>query len=467
MLNRCGVWRMDRRLSVAFLFLLVGCAVSTQEFRRNFDYQPIPATGRIDGTVELVASHRVTPEGVAVWKSYGNSQENIDNWQAAVADAIRTDMAQSGLFSAQAPGNNGPDLLLKVESVESTTPEPTLTITLSVLDPKTKAPVTRYERSANLGTSIFAYADNLKKGLATVLAGLREDLLADYQPGKLGTAAMTVRAQGAARQHLGAVQSAQARGDYAAALSAIRQALLADPQGIQPAVAAVELLQRLCDPESAKRLGEVALKAHPADADLQAAMNGNGVTPHESACQAQQLNREALVLARSGQRAEALMKLMEARRLAPGLVPKASYNAALLLEQAAKPQEAVAGYLEAYRGFLLPADQQESLQRLVAIAQRANVAAPETADRHYRLGIVRAQQKRFPEAATEFEAALNEAPWIVDAYYNLGLVYDFTNASRPALRALRTYLALAPQSPHASAVKTKIVELEDKLGPGE
>jgi hypothetical protein len=32
------------------------------------------------------------------------------------------------------------------------------------------------------------------------------------------------------------------------------------------------------------------------------------------------------------------------------------------------------------------------------------------------------------------------------------------------LHALRTNLTLASQSPHASAVKTKIVELEDKLG---
>lgn len=52
----------------------------------------------------------------------------------------------------------------------------------------------------------------------------------------------------------------------------------------------------------------------------------------------------------------------------------------------------------------------------------------------------------------------------MDAYYNLGLVYDFTGATANALQALRAYVQLAPQAANLGAVKTKIVELEDKLG---
>ena len=151
---------------------------------------------------------------------------------------------------------------------------------------------------------------------------------------------------------------------------------------------------------------------------LAAAIAGTGITPYPPACGAQALNREGVALAREGKRTEALVKFQAARQAAPGLVPKASYNAAMLLEQAGKSQDALVAYLEARQGFL-------------------------------------------------FEAALPDAPWLADAYYNLGLVSDFTGAHAKALEALRTYLALAPQSPQASAVKTKIVELEDKLGAAE
>jgi tetratricopeptide (TPR) repeat protein len=188
-----------------------------------------------------------------------------------------------------------------------------------------------------------------------------------------------------------------------------------------------------------------------------------GRSAHEPACRAQALNREGVALAREQKPVGALAKFEEATRAAPGLVPKAHYNAALILEQTGRPREALLQYVAAYQAFLFPAEQVESLVRIVALTQRAAIGVPDTADRRYRVGILRAQQKRYQDAVEEFEAALVEAPWLVDAYYNLGLVYDFVSRHPEALRAFRTYSQLAPNAPNIGAVKTKIVEIEDRL----
>jgi tetratricopeptide (TPR) repeat protein len=362
-----------------------------------------------------------------------------------------------------APGRSDYDALVRVESQESKPDHFKLKVVLTVLDPAGKEAVVQYSREADLGDSIFDYVDSMKRAMGGSLSSIRTQMLAEQQGKGLRALVAAHRVIQVVRDQVQWAQAAEAQGDYATALRTLRQALTADPKSPAPVAAAVAFLHRLCDPEGAKRFGEAAQKAHPTDAALATALAGTGVTPHAPACEAQALNRDGVALARERKLPEALAKFQAARQRAPGLVPKASYNAALLLE-AARPPEAVQAYLEATRGFLDPADQQEALTRLVATAQRARLPVPETADRRYRLGVVRVEQKRYPEAVTEFEAALAEAPWLVDAYYNLGLVYDFTGATANALQALRAYVQLAPQAANLGAVKTKIVELEDKLG---
>lgn len=184
-------------------------------------------------------------------------------------------------------------------------------------------------------------------------------------------------------------------------------------------------------------------------------------------CEAQALNREGVTLARGQKLVAALAKFEEAAQVGAGFLPKAHYNAALVLEQIGRPPEALTHYVAALRESILLQDEIEILSRLVALAQQARIPVPDSADRRYRVGILRAQQKRYQEAIQEFEAALAEAPWLVDGYYNLGLVYDFTENYFDALRALRIYLQLAPTAPNIGPVKSKIVEIEDRLQSAE
>ena len=462
--RRLGEW-------LAALLLLTGCVVSSEEYKSMVSYDPVRAEGRIDAAVRVEAAYTISPEGIEAWKNWGNPEENIDNYRSAVAEMLVEDMARSGIFtSVNAPGRADYDAVIRIEAADSKRGEEYwLAVTVSILDPATQAAGAQYKREMSLGDSVFGYNDAMKQALASALASIRSEVLAASKGQGLHAILASVRAAQAAKAaqaSIEAVQASQAKGDLVGAMAATRKALMADPSGVGPVISAVALLQTLCDPDGARRLGEEGLKAHPNDPGLQAALARTDIATHPPACEAQARNREAIALARAGQRPEALQKLAQARTLAPGLIPKASFNAAVLLEQDNKAPEAVAAYLEAYKTFLTPAERSDALTRLVALVQRAGIATPDPVDRRYRLGIVRAQQKRYPEAITEFEAALAEAPWLVDAYYNLGLVYDLTGNYPDALQAFRNYVALAPSAPNVGTVKTKIVELEDRLTSG-
>ncbi|MFZ5584373.1 MAG: tetratricopeptide repeat protein [Thermodesulfobacteriota bacterium] len=284
-------------------------------------------------------------------------------------------------------------------------------------------------------------------------------MLAELKDGNGIRAALAVKRATAVSQILQQAQGALTQSDYAAAWTALRQALAQDQRSPAPALAAATLLARLCDAEGVRAMQAEAQRRGAAGAAPQPPAE-----PDQRACQAQALNKDGVALARQGSPAEALAKFDQALKTTPAPLPKANYNAALVLERQGQAQAAARQYLAAHQAFLLASEQNEALTRLLALAQQAKLGVPEAADQRYRLGVVRAKQKRHAEAVAEFEAALQEAPWLVDAYYNLGLVYDFVNRPADALRVLRIYVQLAPNSPNLGPVKTKIVELEDKLG---
>jgi len=121
-------------------------------------------------------------------------------------------------------------------------------------------------------------------------------------------------------------------------------------------------------------------------------------------------------------------------------------------------------YAEAYATFLDEKDSKDALKRMVLLSRDFGATVPESAERHYRTGILRAKQKRFSEAIEAFQTAIAEAPWFAEAYYNIGIVYDFNHDYRAALNALQTHIQLNPESAKKSAIKNKLIELEDRLG---
>jgi tetratricopeptide (TPR) repeat protein len=66
-------------------------------------------------------------------------------------------------------------------------------------------------------------------------------------------------------------------------------------------------------------------------------------------------------------------------------------------------------------------------------------------------------------AAKEMEQAALSAPWLADAYFNLGIVQEKGEIFKPAIQNLRLFLLASPQSPNAKAVQTKIYGLEVML----
>jgi len=63
-------------------------------------------------------------------------------------------------------------------------------------------------------------------------------------------------------------------------------------------------------------------------------------------------------------------------------------------------------------------------------------------------------------AVKEMEQAVLTAPWLADAYFNLGIVQEKADMFGQAIQNLRLYLLAAPQSPNAKAVQAKIYGLE-------
>lgn len=266
-------------------------------------------------------------------------------------------------------------------------------------------------------------------------------------------------------------QIAQEEGRYDASIKALRRALVIDPQYSAAYKQAAALSLYMCDSDGAINLLDAGLKNNPRDVglkrELETSKGQKEANIHASdklACQAQSLNREGIVLAKQQRPLEAHAKFEEAVRIAPGPLPKAQYNAGLVLEQVGKPHEALNHYIAAHQSVLLPEEEDGILIRIVGLAHKMGIMPPQSADERYRFGIVRAQQKRYLDAIEAFQSAIAEAPWIVDAYYNLGIVYDFQGWYPEALRVLTIYARIAPYSSNLGTVKTKIVELKDKLG---
>jgi tetratricopeptide (TPR) repeat protein len=66
----------------------------------------------------------------------------------------------------------------------------------------------------------------------------------------------------------------------------------------------------------------------------------------------------------------------------------------------------------------------------------------------------------FKDAVAEFEKATLAAPWLANAYYNLGIVQDKAGLYESAIQSLKLYLLAAPNAADAKEIKRLIYEID-------
>ena len=93
-------------------------------------------------------------------------------------------------------------------------------------------------------------------------------------------------------------------------------------------------------------------------------------------------------------------------------------------------------------------------------------AVPEEAERFMVRGTAAVKNAKdsndFKDAVNEFEKATLAAPWLVSAYYNLGIAQDKAGMYPDAIKSLKLYLLANPNASDAKAVKNLMYEIEYK-----
>lgn len=105
-------------------------------------------------------------------------------------------------------------------------------------------------------------------------------------------------------------------------------------------------------------------------------------------------------------------------------------------------------------------------EKIIKLAQKLQPPpeVPEEVHRYMVRGEVFAKaavdKNGFQRAAKEFQSATKVAPWIADAYYNLGIVQDKAGLYKLAMHSLEFYLLAAPNASDAREVRSLIYKIE-------
>ena len=144
---------------------------------------------------------------------------------------------------------------------------------------------------------------------------------------------------------------------------------------------------------------------------------------------------------------------------------KKTYPAALLVlmllfvlisaAQAQPPQQTLNQYVSDLQKNPNDYALREKIIRHVQTMKPAPVI-PREADRFMNRGAAAAKSAKdandFKDAVAEFEKATLAAPWMGNAYYNLGVAQDKAGMYSNAIRSLKMYLVAAPNAPDAKSV---------------
>jgi hypothetical protein len=166
-------------LGCAALALLFGSGCVTMKpevYSNSVAYQPEKSPTRIDATAIVQIKHTLSPEVRAVWKKWMNSDTNIENYEQGLANVIRNDIVESGVFARVEPGAPSPDFFLTIASEERKNPDGKLVVQLE-LRTRDQRVVSRRTRETPLGMTMSTY--NMKASMPAVLIPLKADMVAD------------------------------------------------------------------------------------------------------------------------------------------------------------------------------------------------------------------------------------------------------------------------------------------------
>jgi tetratricopeptide (TPR) repeat protein len=135
--------------------------------------------------------------------------------------------------------------------------------------------------------------------------------------------------------------------------------------------------------------------------------------------------------------------------------------------KAGRNDEALAKYGEALRATTAGSEPEARIRKKAIAVVRAMDAppdVPEEANRH----LVRARAylkgaggpNVYESAVKELREVIGYAPWLPEAYYNLGLVQQRSGQPAAAISSFKLYLDASPGASDAKTVQDKIYELE-------
>lgn len=131
--------------------------------------------------------------------------------------------------------------------------------------------------------------------------------------------------------------------------------------------------------------------------------------------------------------------------------------------QAATPQEILNQYIVDLQKNSNDYALREKIIRHVQ-KMRPAPTVPKEAERFMARGAVAMKSaknvKDFKDSVTEFEKATLVAPWLANAYYNLGIAQEKAGLYDAAFKSLKLYLLASPNASDANSVEKLIYEIE-------
>jgi hypothetical protein len=157
-----------------------GCvSIPAQVYVNAVTYEPVRSSVQIDASAAFEAKDTLSPEMIAMWKHWMNNDTNIANYASAVEQALRNDLATSGLFSRVVTDGARPDYVVKAQCVEFHPSDFRVQVTLVAVEVSSGTTVSTHTGVHSFGTSKFGY--KLKEALPGLMASLKESLVVDLQ----------------------------------------------------------------------------------------------------------------------------------------------------------------------------------------------------------------------------------------------------------------------------------------------